>query len=126
EQSEKIGVLLCNIKPAFAEDRRFCFEVKTKDNTIMLQAETQHELTAWMDAFEQAKRSALSSTSSSNQAFAIIPSTAATTESKHYDLLNIAHFHEESVSLGFDKKLVSPTAPAVRPSMDARGGGGGD
>jgi len=41
EESEKIGVLLCSIRPAFQEERRFCFEVKTKDMTIALQAETR-------------------------------------------------------------------------------------
>lgn len=78
EESEKIGVLLCNIKPAFHEDRRFCFEVKTKDTTVLLQAETQAELTQWLAVFEQAKRTAVESTTStsSTQAFSIIPPSA--------------------------------------------------
>lgn len=59
EESERIGVLLCSIRPAFQEERRFCFEVKTKKNTIMLQAETQKELIEWIGAFEAAKRKAL-------------------------------------------------------------------
>lgn len=59
EESERIGVLLCNVRPAFQEDRRFCFEVKTKSNSIMLQAETQKELMEWIAAFEAAKRKAL-------------------------------------------------------------------
>ncbi|EEP77162.1 SipA3 protein [Uncinocarpus reesii 1704] len=59
EESERIGVLLCSIRPAFQEERRFCFEVKTKSNTIMLQAETQKELTEWIGSFEAAKRKAL-------------------------------------------------------------------
>lgn len=59
EESEKIGVLLCGVRPAFQEERRFCFEVKTKDSTIMLQAENQNELTEWISAFEVAKRKAL-------------------------------------------------------------------
>ncbi|KLJ08304.1 hypothetical protein EMPG_16254 [Blastomyces silverae] len=61
EESERIGVLLCSIRPAFQEERRFCFEVKTKNNTIMLQAETQKELTEWIGSFEAAKRNALDS-----------------------------------------------------------------
>ncbi|KAK2801172.1 SNF1-interacting protein [Onygenales sp. PD_10] len=61
EESERIGVLLCSIRPAFQEERRFCFEVKTKNNTIMLQAETQKELTDWIGSFEAAKRKALES-----------------------------------------------------------------
>src|ERR1041385_1646251 len=36
-QGDEIGVLLCNVKPAVGDDRRFCFEVKTKSQTIMLQ-----------------------------------------------------------------------------------------
>ncbi|PGH17322.1 hypothetical protein AJ79_01206 [Helicocarpus griseus UAMH5409] len=63
EESERIGVLLCSIRPAFQEERRFCFEVKTKNNTIMLQAETQKELTDWIGSFEAAKRKALDSPS---------------------------------------------------------------
>ncbi|MBE7180895.1 MAG: hypothetical protein INR71_06755, partial [Terriglobus roseus] len=68
EESEKIGVLLCGLRPAFQEERRFCFEVKTKDTTIMLQAETQHELTDWIAAFEVAKRKALEDPASTDQA----------------------------------------------------------
>lgn len=59
EESEKIGVLLCNVKPAFQEDRRFCFEVKTKNSTILVQAETQGQLMEWLEAFEMAKNKAL-------------------------------------------------------------------
>ncbi|KAF2006116.1 hypothetical protein P154DRAFT_481794 [Amniculicola lignicola CBS 123094] len=63
EESEKIGVLLCGIRPAFQEERRFCFEVKTKDTTILLQADTQNDLTEWISSFEVAKRKALEDTS---------------------------------------------------------------
>lgn len=82
EESEKIGVLLCNVRPAFQEERRFCFEVKTRDTTIILQAETQPELTEWLAAFDFAKRKAFedpaSTEASSNTpgvdpAFAINP-----------------------------------------------------
>lgn len=59
EESERIGVLLCGIRPAFQEERRFCFEVKTNNNTIMLQSETQTELMEWIGAFEAAKQKAL-------------------------------------------------------------------
>lgn len=59
EESEKIGVLLCGVRPAFQEERRFCFEVKTKDTSIILQAETQTELSDWIGTFEVAKRKAL-------------------------------------------------------------------
>jgi hypothetical protein len=83
EESEKIGVLLCGIRPAFAEERRFCFEVKTKDTTILLQAETQNDITEWISAFEVAKRKALEDTSkdlsgaaSVDAAFSISPPVA--------------------------------------------------
>lgn len=61
EETERVGVLLCSVRPAFNEERRFCFEVKTKNSTIMLQAETQKDLTEWIGAFEAAKRKALES-----------------------------------------------------------------
>ncbi|KAK6542222.1 SNF1-interacting protein, variant 2 [Orbilia ellipsospora] len=79
EETEKIGLLLCNVKPAFQEDRRFCFEIKTKDISIILQAETQQELTTWLQVFEAAKRAAVlssSSTTTSVSAFAISPPSA--------------------------------------------------
>lgn len=82
EESEKIGVLLCSVRPAIQEERRFCFEVKTKDTTIILQAETQNELLQWLGAFDLAKRKALEDPASSetspaapgsDPAFAISP-----------------------------------------------------
>ncbi|KAJ5678228.1 uncharacterized protein N7477_003861, partial [Penicillium maclennaniae] len=59
EESERIGVLLCSVRPAFQEERRFCFQVKTTNNTIMLQAENQKELMEWIGTFESAKQKAL-------------------------------------------------------------------
>lgn len=59
EESERIGVLLCNARPAPGEERRFCFEIKTNKNTIFLQAETQNELASWLATFETAKSRAL-------------------------------------------------------------------
>ncbi|KAI1752917.1 hypothetical protein F4782DRAFT_539967 [Xylaria castorea] len=57
-QGDEIGVLLCNAKPAVQEDRRFCFEVKTKNQTLLLQAETQAQLMEWLEVFEVAKKRA--------------------------------------------------------------------
>jgi hypothetical protein len=57
-QGDEIGVLLCSVKPAVGEDRRFCFEVKTKTQTLMLQAETQGQLIEWLEVFEVAKKKA--------------------------------------------------------------------
>lgn len=94
EESEKIGVLLCSVRPAFQEERRFCFEVKTSDASIILQAETQQELTDWISAFEVAKRKALedpASTAATPQApgvdpaFAISPPVAPELAAKAHD-----------------------------------------
>lgn len=57
-QGDEIGVLLCNAKPAVQEERRFCFEVKTKNQTLLLQAETQAQLIEWLEVFEVAKKRA--------------------------------------------------------------------
>ncbi|TAQ83803.1 hypothetical protein B7494_g7876 [Chlorociboria aeruginascens] len=81
EESEKIGVLLCNVKPAVQEERRFCFEVKTKNQTILVQAETQGQLMEWLETFEIAKNKALEASASDgyartgdiDPAFAITP-----------------------------------------------------
>ncbi|GAB7365496.1 hypothetical protein MBLNU230_g6569t1 [Neophaeotheca triangularis] len=70
EESERIGVLLCSVRPAFQEERRFCFEVKTKDQSIILQAETQPELTEWLGAFDIAKRQALENPASTDSSIA--------------------------------------------------------
>lgn len=83
EESEKIGVLLCNVKPAPAEDRRFCFEVKTKSSSLMLQAETQAQLMEWLQVFEVAKQNAVKAGevdtpfSPVAQAFTITPASLA-------------------------------------------------
>ncbi|KAL8777021.1 MAG: hypothetical protein Q9203_002981 [Teloschistes exilis] len=58
-ESDRIGVLLCNVRPAQSEERRFAFEVKTKDLSIVLQADSQAELLEWMQAFQIAKQKAL-------------------------------------------------------------------
>ncbi|KAK5990263.1 putative PH domain-containing C19A8.02-like protein [Cladobotryum mycophilum] len=61
-QGDEIGVLLCNVKPAAGEERRFCFELKTKSKSMLLQAETQKELTDWLEVFEVAKKKAFEAT----------------------------------------------------------------
>ncbi|KAL8899361.1 MAG: hypothetical protein Q9192_001614 [Flavoplaca navasiana] len=72
EESDRIGVLLCNVRPAQSEERRFSFEVKTKDSVYVLQAESQADLAAWMETFQKAKQIALeNSASMDSPAFAI-------------------------------------------------------
>ncbi|TLD23043.1 hypothetical protein PspLS_07189 [Pyricularia sp. CBS 133598] len=61
-QGEEIGLLLCSAKPAVQEERRFCFEVKTKTQNLMLQAETQVDLIEWLEVFEVAKKQAFEAT----------------------------------------------------------------
>ena len=58
-QGDEIGVLLCSARPAVQEERRFCFEIKTKTQTILLQAETQAQLIEWLEVFEVAKKKAI-------------------------------------------------------------------
>ncbi|KAF7679239.1 transcription factor 3 [Alternaria burnsii] len=126
EESEKIGVLLCGIRPAFAEERRFCFEVKTKDTTILLQAETQNDITEWISSFEVAKRKALEDTSkdlsgaaSVDAAFSIsppiAPEFAAKTSEGH-----AGHPGEDTVAMDRTETLGIPGGDgnATRGSFD--------
>ncbi|CZS93425.1 probable Snf1p protein kinase interacting protein (SIP3 protein) [Rhynchosporium graminicola] len=95
EEGEKIGVLLCNVKPAVQEDRRFCFEIMTKSQKILIQAETQGQLMDWLESFEVAKNNALEASAKDSYshpggldpAFAItppsIPEFAAKTADGH-------------------------------------------
>jgi len=97
------------VKAAFQEERRFCFEVKTKDTAILLQGETQADLTSWITTFEQAKRTAVNSTSIAVQASSIIPPSAPAPEVSARD-----HFaaHDENIGMGFDRALTLPLSGA--------------
>ncbi|KAF2719459.1 hypothetical protein K431DRAFT_272765 [Polychaeton citri CBS 116435] len=130
EESDKYGVLLCSVRPAFQEDRRFCFEVKTKDQSIVLQAETQGELVEWIDAFEVAKRNALDDPASTDAAagvapgtfdpaFSISPPTAPEFAAKPADGHSTSDSQDGATGLG----LAAGEAGAVissRPSFDVR------
>lgn len=59
EESDKIGVLLCSIKQLPTEERRFCFEIKTQEVTLIVQAESLTEFKSWLVAFELAKQQSL-------------------------------------------------------------------
>ncbi|KAG7192413.1 SNF1-interacting protein [Scheffersomyces spartinae] len=52
QETDKIGVLLTNVRYAPNEERRFCFEIKTMDLTLVFQAETLHELKSWLKVFQ--------------------------------------------------------------------------
>lgn len=102
-QGDEIGVLLCNAKPAVSEDRRFCFEVKTKSQTILLQTETQGELTEWLEVFEVTKKRAFEASMSRQSgsipgvvdpAFSITPASIPELSAKTLDTQ--VGLHEES------------------------------
>ncbi|EHK99257.1 putative protein SIP3 [Glarea lozoyensis 74030] len=115
EESEKIGVLLCNVKPAVQEERRFCFEVKTKNQAILVQAETQGQLMEWLEAFEVAKNKALQVSASDrvahpggiDPAFAItaplVPEFAAKVTDGH-----TSHGSDELSGPAFDRTSTLP------------------
>ena len=52
QETDKIGILLCNVRYAPNEDRRFCFEIRTNDFTAVFQAESLVELKSWLKVFE--------------------------------------------------------------------------
>ncbi|KAI9844321.1 MAG: SNF1-interacting protein [Thelocarpon superellum] len=126
EESERIGVLLCNVKPAFQEERRFCFEVKTKDNTILLQCEAQHDLMEWLESFEAAKRKAVEDTSGADSpthgmygrdaAFAINPPSAPEFAARPADAFG-SQMNDEPTVGSFDRTSTLP--------VPERDGGGG-
>jgi hypothetical protein len=122
EESEKIGVLLCGIRPAFTEERRFCFEVKTKDTTILLQAETQSDITEWISAFEVAKRKALEDTSKdvpgmqgfADAAFSISPPIAPEFAAKTSDG-HAGHLSDDIGALDRAETLAIPGGDGLAP-----------
>ena len=117
EESERIGVLLCNVKSGNADDRRYVFEVKTKDATVVVQAETQAELMEWLAAFEVAKQKALEDPTSTESpsfsaraqdpAFAISPPTAPEFAASAMDS-GVSQYSEEISSMGMDRSSTLP------------------
>ena len=125
EESEKTGVLLCGVRPAFQEERRFCFEVKTKDSSIIVQAETQRELMDWIAAFEVAKRKALENPASTDAiaagsksvdaAFAVSPPVAPEFAAKSADTHETREESaiERSATLSVENPLPSRTSTDI-------------
>lgn len=115
EESEKIGVLLCNVKPAVQEERRFCFEVKTKNQTILVQSETQAQLMEWLEAFEVAKNKALQASANDNfsypggvdPAFAITAPSIPEFAAKAVDG-NVGHLSDDLAAVAFDRTVTLP------------------
>jgi hypothetical protein len=134
EESEKIGVLLCNVRPAIQEERRFCFEVKTKNQTILVQAETQGQLMEWLGAFEVAKNKALEASANDDYsypggidpAFAITPPSIPEFAVKSMDG-HAAHSSDDLAAAGFERSGTLPVPGpevgnvATRSSFDVSG-----
>jgi hypothetical protein len=119
EESERVGVLLCNIRLMPSEDRRFCFEVMTKSINYMLQAETEGELLDWVQVFELAKNAVLADEKEHPQAFAIQnPSHAdfAAPQNDEHDSR-----HVSTANLATPQQQVTPRASFDYPPT---GGGG--
>ncbi|TID01865.1 putative PH domain-containing protein C19A8.02 [Colletotrichum higginsianum] len=124
-QGDEIGVLLCNAKPAVAEDRRFCFEVKTKSQTLVLQAETQNQLTEWLEVFEVAKKRAFeasmdrdssSSPAGADPAFSITPPPLPEFSARSLDAMVAG---EEPAPPTFDRAGTLPV-PGTESNMAGR------
>jgi hypothetical protein len=107
-QGDEIGVLLCSARPAVQEERRFCFEIKTKTQTIMLQAETQAQLIEWLEVFEVAKKKAIEASMGRDQnalvggadpAFSIMPPSIPEFSAKMLDSLDEPAVVERQASL---------------------------
>ena len=128
EESDRIGVLLCGLRPATSEERRFCFELKTKDITIVLQADSQTDLTEWMAAFDLVKQKALedpgsishtttgvSTSRNLDLAFDISPPSAPEFAASAADAgLSSEDSHDRTTSMS----LNLPLAPTHRTSFD--------
>ncbi|EAQ91219.1 hypothetical protein CHGG_03154 [Chaetomium globosum CBS 148.51] len=123
-QGDEIGVLLCSARPAVQEERRFCFEIKTKTQTIMLQAETQAQLIEWLEVFEVAKKKAIEASMGRDQssllggtdpAFSITPPSIPEFSAKMLDNLDEASVVERQTTL----PVPGPDGNMVRASFDA-------
>lgn len=123
EESQKIGLLLCNVKPSNIDDRRYVFEVKTKDFTIVVQAETQPELVEWLAAIEIAKKKALEDPASTESpglpdpAFAISPPCAPEFAASAADLGISQHADDNTNNSGMDRSSTLPV-PGGDPSAN--------
>lgn len=127
EESEKIGVLLCNVRPAVQEERRFCFEVKTKNQTILVQAETQGQLMEWLGAFEVAKKKALEASANDSYAhpggvdpaFAITPPSIPEFAAKAVDG-HAVHGSDDLATAGIDRSGALPIPGTEMGNLAAR------
>lgn len=51
QESDKVGVILCEVRYVSEEERRNCFELKSVDMTITFQTESLRELKSWLKVF---------------------------------------------------------------------------
>lgn len=136
QETDKIGLLLCSVRYAPNEDRRFCFEIKTIDTTIIFQAETLLELKSWLKVFENERQRVLHQDSSNvlfNIAsgryppivteFASTINTVTDRQLTHQKIVNLlgqiitsskllAHIHENE---RFFKRHIYFQIPQIRP-----------
>ena len=124
---ESIGVLLCNVKPGNFDDRQWVFEVKTKDTTLVVQADTQNELMEWLAAFDIAKQKALEDPVSAessglhpraqNPAFSISPPSALEFAANAADSGMSQNTDDNNESSGADRSSTLPV-PGGDPSAN--------
>ena len=106
------------MKPGSSDDRRYVFEVKTKDTTIVIQAETQPELMEWLAAFDVAKQKALEDPASTESpglgpptrdpAFAISPPSAPEFAASAADSGMPQHTEDITGASGADRSSTLP------------------
>lgn len=115
QESDKVGVLLCHVTPVSGEDRRFCFEVKTKFATIVFQAETLDEMKSWLQVFEEAKRVAIQGDRKStiSYAFQRVPPMISEFASTAGTSVDVEMTHEK----GFGDSAPSGDAPVSTASI---------
>ncbi|KAL2312543.1 Pleckstrin y domain-containing protein [Schizosaccharomyces pombe] len=66
-ESEKIGVLLCKFSVLPSNHRKFCFQIKTKSVSYILQAETHMEMLEWGSVINNAREHCINSGISANR-----------------------------------------------------------
>lgn len=55
ELHEKLNVMMCEIRPIDLNDRRFCFEIYTGQQSNNYQAESEDDMMDWINSFHAAK-----------------------------------------------------------------------
>lgn len=66
QDSDRIGIMLANIQYTPNEERRFCFQVKTADLTLVFQAERLSDLKSWLKVFENERNRIMRENSEDN------------------------------------------------------------